>query len=77
VLRLIEGNRISLQESVLADGSHKPTHSARRDSLSRMEPHLLEGTGFVAALKRGILAALFQIRWRRGTFFVHVSCMRQ
>jgi hypothetical protein len=34
---------------------------------------ILEGTGFMAALKRGILAGLFQIRWRRGTFFVHAT----
>ncbi|HET9958043.1 MAG TPA: hypothetical protein VFQ61_26280 [Polyangiaceae bacterium] len=32
---------------------------------------ILEGAGFMAALKRGVLVSLFQIRWRRGTFFVH------
>jgi hypothetical protein len=34
---------------------------------------ILEGKGFVAALKRGVLVSLFQIGWRRGTFFVHAS----
>jgi hypothetical protein len=32
---------------------------------------LLEGSGFVSALKRGILASLLQLGWRNGTFFVH------
>jgi hypothetical protein len=32
---------------------------------------ILEGKGFVAALKRGVLLSLFQLGWRRGTFFVH------
>jgi hypothetical protein len=32
---------------------------------------LLEGSGFVSALKRGILASLLQFGWRSGTFFVH------
>jgi len=32
---------------------------------------LLEGVGFVSALKRGILASLLQFGWRSGTFFVH------
>ncbi len=32
---------------------------------------LLEGSGFVSALKRGILASLLQFGWRNGTFFVH------
>ena len=34
---------------------------------------ILEGQGFLAALKRGVLTSLFQIRWRRGTFFVHAT----
>ena len=34
---------------------------------------VLEGAGFVAALKRGVLVSLFQIGNRRGTFFVHSS----
>jgi hypothetical protein len=32
---------------------------------------LLEGSGFVSAIKRGILASLLQFGWRTGTFFVH------
>jgi hypothetical protein len=34
---------------------------------------VLEGDGFGAALKRGILTGLFQLSWRRKTFFVHAS----
>jgi hypothetical protein len=32
---------------------------------------VLEGMGFIAAMKRAVLAGLFQINWRRGMFFVH------
>ena len=32
---------------------------------------VLEGSGFLSALKRGILASLLQFGWRNGTFFVH------
>jgi hypothetical protein len=32
---------------------------------------VLEGSGFISALKRGILASLLQLGWRSGTFFVH------
>lgn len=32
---------------------------------------VLEGDGFGAAIKRGILTGLFQLSWRRKTFFVH------
>jgi len=32
---------------------------------------VLEGKGFVAAVKRAVLNSLFQIRWKRGVFFVH------
>jgi hypothetical protein len=32
---------------------------------------VLEGSGFISALKRGILASLLQLGWRNGTFFVH------
>jgi hypothetical protein len=32
---------------------------------------VLEGVGFAAALKRGVLTGLFQLSWRRKTFFVH------
>jgi hypothetical protein len=34
---------------------------------------VLEGTGFLSAMKRGILASLMQISWRRGAFFVHAT----
>lgn len=34
---------------------------------------VLEGTGFVAAMKRGVLLSLFQIGGRRNTFFVHAT----
>jgi hypothetical protein len=32
---------------------------------------VLEGDGFGAAVKRGILTGMFQLSWRRKTFFVH------
>ena len=32
---------------------------------------LLEGSGFVSAIKRAVLASLLQFGWRNGTFFVH------
>jgi hypothetical protein len=32
---------------------------------------VLEGDGFSAALKRAVLLGLFQLSWRRKTFFVH------
>jgi hypothetical protein len=32
---------------------------------------VLEGKGFVAAIKRTVLSSLFQIGWKRGLFFVH------
>jgi hypothetical protein len=31
---------------------------------------VLEGDGFTAALKRGVLTGMFQLSWRRKTFFV-------
>lgn len=34
---------------------------------------VLEGTGFLAAMKRGVLVSIFQISHRRNTFFVHSS----
>jgi hypothetical protein len=34
---------------------------------------VLEGVGFAAALKRGILNSLFQLIWRQKTFFVHAT----
>lgn len=32
---------------------------------------VMEGVGFTAAMKRGVLLGLFQLSWRRKTFFVH------
>jgi len=32
---------------------------------------VLEGDGFFAAMKRAVLLGIFQVRWRRGIFFVH------
>ena len=32
---------------------------------------VLEGVGFGAALKRGVLIGIFQLSWRHKTFFVH------
>ncbi len=32
---------------------------------------VMEGDGFFAAMKRAVLLGIFQIRWRRGLFFVH------
>lgn len=34
---------------------------------------VLEGEGFGAAVKRGILTGMFQLSWRRKTFFVHAT----
>jgi hypothetical protein len=34
---------------------------------------VLEGEGFGAAMKRGILTGMFQLSWRRKTFFVHAD----
>jgi len=34
---------------------------------------VLEGAGFMSAIKRAILAGLFQLGFRSGTFFVHDS----
>jgi hypothetical protein len=32
---------------------------------------VLEGNGFINAMKRAVLAGLFQVSWRKGTFHVH------
>ena len=32
---------------------------------------VLEGSGFIAAMKRAVLSSLFQLSWRNGTFYVH------
>jgi hypothetical protein len=56
---------------------------ARRARLDELMPGIvsvcssyhvvLEGDGFAAAIKRGVLIGLFQLGWRRKTFFVHAS----
>lgn len=54
-----------------------------REKLDQMLPGLLqafstyhvvlEGEGFAAAMKRGVLTGMFQLSWRRKTFFVHAK----
>ncbi len=61
--------------------SAPPPNAEARATLDRLMPKLLplfssyhvvlEGVGFGSALKRGILVGLFQLSWRRKTFFVH------
>lgn len=34
---------------------------------------ILEGDGFISAVKRAILASLMQFGWQRDTFFIHAS----
>lgn len=36
---------------------------------------VLEGDGFVAAFKRGVLTSMLQPFWRKRTFFVHANCL--
>jgi hypothetical protein len=60
-----------------------PPDGAARARLNELMPGIvsvcssyhvvLEGDGFAAAIKRGILTGLFQLSWRRKTFFVHAS----
>lgn len=60
-----------------------PPDGAARTRLDELMPGIvsvcssyhvvLEGDGFGAAIKRGILTGLFQLSWRRKTFFVHSS----
>jgi hypothetical protein len=60
-----------------------PPDGAARARLDELMPNILsicssyhvvlEGDGFGAAIKRGILTGLFQLSWRRKTFFVHAS----
>lgn len=60
-----------------------PPDAASRARLDELMPGILsvcssyhvvlEGDGFGAAVKRGILTGLFQLSWRRGTFFVHAG----
>ena len=58
-----------------------PPDAAARARLDQLMPGILsvcssyhvvlEGDGFGAAVKRGILTGMFQLSWRRKTFFVH------
>lgn len=60
-----------------------PPDAPARARLNELMPRLvsacstyhvvLEGEGFGAAVKRGILTGVFQLSWRRKTFFVHAS----
>lgn len=60
-----------------------PPDGAARARLNELMPGIvsvcstyhvvLEGEGFGAAIKRGILTGLFQLSWQRRTFFVHAS----
>jgi hypothetical protein len=60
-----------------------PPDAAARARLDELMPGIvsvcssyhvvLEGDGFGAAVKRGILTGMFQLSWRRKTFFVHAS----
>lgn len=60
-----------------------PPDAAARARLDQIMPSIvsvcssyhvvLEGDGFGAAVKRGILTGMFQLSWRRRTFFVHAN----
>jgi hypothetical protein len=60
-----------------------PPDAPARARLNELMPRLvracstyhvvLEGEGFGAAVKRGILTGIFQLSWRRKTFFVHAT----
>lgn len=60
-----------------------PPDAAARARLDKLMPGIisvcssyhvvLEGDGFGAAVKRGILTGMFQLSWRRKTFFVHAT----
>ena len=60
-----------------------PPDAAARAHLDRLMPNIatlcstyhvvLEGEGFGAAIKRGVLIGLFQLGWRRKMFFVHAT----
>lgn len=60
-----------------------PPDAAARARLDELMPGILslcssyhvvlEGEGFGAAVKRGILTGMFQLCWRRKTFFVHAN----
>jgi hypothetical protein len=60
-----------------------PPDAAGRARLNELMPGIvsvcssyhvvLEGDGFGAAVKRGILTGMFQLSWRRKTFFVHAT----
>jgi hypothetical protein len=60
-----------------------PPDSSARRRIDELMPRILrvcstyhvimEGEGFAAAMKRGVLTSLLQLSWRRRTFFVHGS----
>ena len=60
-----------------------PPDAATRARLGELMPGILsvcssyhvvlEGDGFGAAVKRGILTGMFQLSWRRKTFFVYAT----
>jgi hypothetical protein len=60
-----------------------PPDTAARARLDELMPSImglcssyhvvLEGDGFGAALKRGILTGMFQLNWRCKTFYVHAN----
>lgn len=60
-----------------------PPDAAARAHLDKVMPGIilvcssyhvvLEGDGFGAAVKRGILTGIFQLSWQRKTFFVHAT----
>lgn len=60
-----------------------PPDAVTRAHLDRLMPTILtalstyhvvlEGEGFGAAMKRGIMTGIFQLSWRRKTFFVHAT----
>lgn len=60
-----------------------PPDAKTRARLDKMMPVILpalstyhvvmEGEGFSAAVKRGVMTGIFQLSWRRKTFFVHAT----
>lgn len=34
---------------------------------------VLEGDGFAAAMKRGVVSGLFRLKWKKETYFVHAT----
>jgi hypothetical protein len=73
------GHRVVYVTRVPTDA--QPPEADVRAHLNAMMPNVvaqcssyhvvLEGSGFINAMKRAVLAGLFQISWRKGTFHVH------